>query len=146
MTTPLLCLLAFAVWTILLTFAGIVLTRVYLVFFKGVPSNAWSKVHEGRGEDPDPPIMKRLRRARANCVENLPIVAPIILTGAMLGVHTRTFDQLAIAFLVLRLCQSTIHIVSTSSRAVVLRAACYGPQLFVYAWMALHVYQKAPAR
>lgn len=146
MTTPLLCLLAFAAWTILLTVAGIGLARMYLAFFESVPYNAWSKVDEGRGEDPDPPIMKRLRRARANCVENLPIVAPIILTGAMLGVQTKTFDYLAVAFLVLRLCQSTIHIISTSPAAVFLRMMCYAPQLFIWAWMALHIYQKAPAR
>ena len=53
-----------------------------LRFLKGTPINHWP-----RGNKPadDAPFIKRVEDAHANCLENLPIFAAIVLSAAALG-------------------------------------------------------------
>ena len=72
--TPIQALLGFAAWTLLLI-AGVFLYRG-MRFLTGTPINHWP-----RGNKPadDAPFVKRLEDAHANCLENLPVFAVIVL-------------------------------------------------------------------
>jgi uncharacterized MAPEG superfamily protein len=78
--TPFQALLGFAAWTLLLI-AGVFLYRG-MRFLTGTPINHWP-----RGNKPadDAPFVKRLEDAHANCLENLPVFAVIVLVAAALG-------------------------------------------------------------
>lgn len=72
----------------------------------------------------------RLSRAHANCYENLPMFAALILLAMGTG-HAAITDPLARWVLVARVAQSTVHLISTSDVAVVIRASLYSVQLGV---------------
>ena len=65
--------------------------------------------------------MQRLCRAHANCYENLPVFASLILLAAVTG-NSAITDPLARWVLVARVAQSTVHLISTSEIAVSARA------------------------
>jgi uncharacterized MAPEG superfamily protein len=79
------------------------------------------------------PFSGRLCRAHANCYENLPIFASIVLAAAIAGRNDIT-DPLALWVVVARIAQSTVHLSSTGVPAVTLRFACLLPQLAIQAW------------
>lgn len=80
---------------------------------------------------------QRLVRAVANSLENLPISAAVFLFAISTG-HSALLAPYAPLFLMARICQSLIHIVSTSPLAVALRFSAYALQLglLVY-WITL---------
>ena len=82
--TPIQALLGFAAWTLLLI-AGVFLYRG-MRFLTGTPINHWP-----RGNKPadDAPWVKRLEDAHANCLENLPVFAVIVLVAAALVLSSR---------------------------------------------------------
>ena len=62
----------------------------------------------------------RLCRAHANCYENLPVFAAVILLALVMGRNGIT-DPLALWFLGARVVQSATHLISTSHYAVLVR-------------------------
>lgn len=70
------------------------------------------------------PLAHRFCRAHANCYENLPLVLGVILVAAMTQNLSLT-DPLALYFLGFRIAQSLIHVISTSSTAIMLRFGCF---------------------
>jgi uncharacterized MAPEG superfamily protein len=68
------------------------------------------------------PFSGRLCRAHANCYENLPAFASIVVVAAISG-HPSITDPLALWALAARVGQSTVHLISTHNRAVQLRFA-----------------------
>jgi uncharacterized MAPEG superfamily protein len=132
MTVPLWVLLAFAVWTILVLLAGVGVHR-------------WSRILSGRSELTDfpggvvegPPLYRRVTRAHANCVENLPVYAAIVLTAVIAGVDTPRLDQLAIVFLIARICQTLTHTLFHETNVTVgIRFSFFAVQLVAMLWMA----------
>jgi uncharacterized MAPEG superfamily protein len=127
--TALQTLLGFAAWTLLL----IALVFLYrgLRFLKGTPINHWP-----RGNKPadDAPFVKRLEDAHANCLENLPVFAVIVLVAAALG---RLADIQALAPWVLyaRIGQSLVHLSGTGPVNVFVRASFWSVQLALFGWM-----------
>src|SRR5207248_2922194 len=88
MTLPLYCLLGYVGWTMLLLLA-IVSVRGLAVF------TGKKRVNEFPGGVPHGgDAYWRLYRAHANVVENLPIVASVILVGTLLHVATPAFERL----------------------------------------------------
>ena len=89
-----------------------------------------------RGNKPadDAPWVKRLEDAHANCLENLPIFAVIVLAGAALG---RLGDLQALApwVLVARMGQSLAHLSGTGPVQVFVRATFWAAQLVLFVWM-----------
>lgn len=130
MTASLLALLLYATWTLLLL-AGIAALRVLKTLRKERRANQFAP----SGEDVSP-FSGRLCRTHANCYENLPIVAAIILVAFGTG-HSAITDPLALWLVAARLAQSLVHLVSTSSWMVMLRFAFMLVQvLFLVCWLA----------
>jgi uncharacterized MAPEG superfamily protein len=127
--TALQTLLGFAAWTLLLI-AGVFLYRG-MRFLTGTPINHWP-----RGNKPadDAPFVKRLDDAHANCLENLPVFAVIVLVAAALG---RLADIQALAPWVLyaRIGQSLAHLSGTGPVNVFVRASFWSAQLALFGWM-----------
>ena len=82
----------------------------------------------------DAPLVKRLEDAHANCLENLPIFAVIVLAAAALG---RLGDIQALAPWVLyaRIGQSLAHLSGTGPMNVFVRASFWSVQLALFVWM-----------
>ena len=131
--TPIQALLGFAAWTLLLI-AGVFLYRG-MRFLTGTPINHWP-----RGNKPadDAPFVKRLEDAHANCLENLPGQAAVLLF-AMLAGQTALTDPLALGLLAARVLQSLVHLLSTAPLFVWLRFASYLVQVLILAWWLLQL-------
>ena len=82
------------------------------------------------------PFSNRLCRAHANCYENLPLFAAVILLALLMGRNGVT-DPLALWFLAARVAQSTVHLVSTHHYAVLARFGFFLAQgLILVYWIA----------
>jgi len=127
--TALQTLLGFAAWTLLLI-AGVFLYRG-MRFLTGTPINHWPRSNKPAD---DAPFVKRLEDAHANCLENLPVFAVIVLVAAALG---RLADIQALAPWVLyaRIGQSLAHLSGTGPVNVFVRASFWSAQLALFGWM-----------
>ena len=114
MTPSMLALLGFATWTLVLLL-GIAMLRSWHTLAHGRRANSFAV----SGEDVSA-FSGRLCRAHANCYECLPAFAAIVAVAQFSG-HGALTDPLALWLLAARLGQSGVHLVSTRSRAVVLR-------------------------
>jgi uncharacterized MAPEG superfamily protein len=130
MTVPLACLLAFATWTMLLVIVGIGYPRVSAVLAGRAKAGDF-RADVPHGSD----TYRRTMRAHANCVENLPIFAAVVIVAHLVGVRTQTFDTLAIVYVVARAGQSIAHISSGRSRAVLARFTFFSVQIAAVAAM-----------
>ncbi len=131
MTTPLLCLFGFILWTVALLLA-IAAVRVREIL-----------AGKARASDFTPGIPHggdrywRLNRAHMNCLENLPLFSAVVLTGAVIGADAPWLDRLAEFYLLARIGQSVTHISSGSDRAIQIRFAFFGVQLLCLLGMIL---------
>ncbi len=114
MTNSLIALLGFAAWTLLLL-GSIAALRCYYTLIGERRANGFAV----SGEDVSA-FSGRLCRAHANCYENLPAFATIIAAAALSG-NAAITDPLALWLLAARVGQSTVHLISTRNRAVILR-------------------------
>jgi uncharacterized MAPEG superfamily protein len=111
-----LALLGFAAWTLALL-GGIAVLRGTLVSLGKRAANSFAVT----GEDVSA-FSARLCRAHANCYENLPAFACLVLIALVTG-HGEITEPLALYVLAARVAQSTSHLISTRSRVVLLRFA-----------------------
>lgn len=93
-----------------------------------------------RGEHEMPPLVKRLNNAHANCVENLPLVAAVILAAVATG-QTAVTDPLACYLLYARIGQSTVHAIAVNHFMVLIRATLYTVQIGILGWWILKLAQ-----
>lgn len=126
MTPSLVALCLFAGWTIVLVTA-VAGYRVIVAQSTGKAVNSFSPA----GTDLDA-FGLRLTRAHLNCLELLPVVAAVILSAAVAG-RADVTDGLAMPLLYARLAQSCVHLVSTSTPAVLVRATLLVVQLAIVA-------------
>ena len=122
-------LLGFAAWTLLLV-AGVFLYRG-VRFLGGTPINHWPR--QAKPAD-DAPMVKRLEDAHANCLENLPIFAVIVLAAAAMQ-KLELLQPLAIWVLYARMGQTAAHLWGVGRLQVLVRASFWGAQLGLFAWM-----------
>jgi uncharacterized MAPEG superfamily protein len=127
MSASALSLVGYAAWTLLLG-SSIVFYRTGLVLAKKRAANDFLP----SGEDVSP-FSNRLCRAHANCYENLPVFAALILL-ALVTENEAITDPLARWVLVARVAQSLVHLISTSEVAVSLRATLLLVQLGIEAY------------
>lgn len=127
MTASLHAVLLYAAWTLTLLCA-IAMLRVTYALSGRRAANAFAI-----GGDDVSAFSGRLCRAHANCYENLPIFAAIVLAAAVADRSDIT-DPLALWAVTARIAQSAVHLWSTSVPAVTLRFACLLPQLAIQAW------------
>ena len=136
MSTSALALIGFASWSILLAFTIITLRSAL-----GLTGKHDSFYFRPDGSDVSPFHM-RLCRAHANCFENLPIFASLILVAMATG-NGEVTDSLALWVLAARLAQSITHLISTSNAAITLRVTFFAIQLGIEAWWAIQLAQIA---
>ncbi len=122
MTPTLTALTGFALWTLLLT-ACIGITRAYVAQTTGKAPNTFAPDGSDIGG-----FSQRLARTHANCFENLPIVAAILLAVEVAGLGAIS-DPLAMWILAARIAQSLVHLSSTSVPAVFTRFAFFLAQV-----------------
>jgi uncharacterized MAPEG superfamily protein len=118
-------LLAFAGWTLLLLTATVGVYRWGLVFMRRAKI-ADFRADDVRGAD----WYRRAMRAHANCIENLPVYAAIVFLLSVRGLTSSVLDLLAIALLVGRILQSTIHVaLPETSFSVAVRFSFFSVQI-----------------
>jgi uncharacterized MAPEG superfamily protein len=127
--TAIQALLGFAAWTAILVL-GVFLYRG-LRFVTGTPINHWP-----RGAKPadDAAFVKRLEDAHANCLENLPLFAVIVLGAAATG-RLEVIAPLAPWVLYARIGQSLTHLTGVGQLQVLVRATFWSVQLGLMLWM-----------
>ncbi len=117
MTASIAVLLAFTALTYGLVFIY-VNYRVALVFTFKAPANSWTR---GNASWQNPAWVTRFEHAHANCLENLPIYAAIVLAASLLD-QLAVLDGLAWVFFGFRVGQVLVHVISTNALFVFLRA------------------------
>lgn len=132
MSPSALALVGYVAWTLLFAIL-VVVYRSALVA---------AKKHTANGFDPGGSDVSafsgRLCRAHANCYENLPIFAALVLLAMATG-NAAITDPLARWVLVARVAQSLVHLVSTSELAVTLRATLFSVQLGIMAYWVVQL-------
>ncbi len=133
MTLPLLSLLGFAVWTLLVLAATVGVHRWRLILTKRARINAFP-ADASNGPD----WYQRATRAHLNCVENLPVYAAIVLVATFTGRHGWLLDALSIAVLGARVVQTSVHVAFVQTERVVSwRFSLFTVQLVAMLWMAM---------
>ena len=122
-------LLGFVVWTVLLTFM-LVFARVGAAQ-RGHPLNTFSPDGKDLGD-----LGKRITRAHANSLENLAIMASLLLYALATDQLAVTNGLATLAFGA-RVVQTVAHVASGSTPAVLVRATAFSVQMVValiWAW------------
>jgi len=114
MTIPVWMLLGFAAWTALVLLFTIGVYRLSRVL-GGRAGMADFPADRVEGDD----WYRRSMRAHANCVENLPVFAAIVLALSAGEVGGPVVNWLSIAILIARVLQSCVHICLLQTNAVV---------------------------
>jgi uncharacterized MAPEG superfamily protein len=135
MTVPVWVLLLFAGWTLATLLATVGVYR-------------WSRILTGRAalsefradELQGSEWYRRAMRAHANCVENLPVYAAIVVAIVASGVRSPTLDRLAAVLLAARVLQTITHVAVEQTDAVVgVRFAFFFAQVVCMAGMGILV-------
>lgn len=139
MNLSIVALLAFAMWTIAVLSFTIGIERWRLIF------SGQAELKSFPGDEPHgSPFYRRATRAHANCVENLPVFASIVLAAEASGAQSGMFDVLAVIVFFARVLQTTTHLISGSNTAIGFRFSFLMVQLVAFFWMggliALHVF------
>jgi hypothetical protein len=124
-------LLGLVAWPLLLMFL-MVNQRGLLVLSGKMAVNAFNP----DGSNTPGELAKRLVRVHANCLENLPLQAALLLY-AIASAQTAVTEPLALALLGARLAQGVVHLISTRPLFVWLRFAAFFVQLAILAWWLL---------
>ena len=131
--TALQALVGFALWTLAL----ITLVFLYrgLRFLRGTPINHWPR---GNKPQDDASLVKRLEDAHANCMENLPVFAVLVLAASLMD-KSNTIQTIAPFVLYARIGQTLAHLWGTGTLQVFVRASFWSVQLVICLWMAIQL-------
>ncbi|MGH8531079.1 MAG: MAPEG family protein [Nevskiales bacterium] len=132
MSASICVLLGFTAWTIALI-SIVLFYRTGLVLARKTPANSWTR---GAQTWQDPGLITRMAHAHLNCLENLPLVAAVILSAQVMEQGAVT-DGLACVLLGLRIAQSTVHMIAVNHWMVFLRATLYTGQIAILAYWVL---------
>jgi uncharacterized MAPEG superfamily protein len=135
MTIPVWVLLLFAGWTLATLLATVGVYR-------------WSRILTGRAalsefradEPHGSAWYRRAMRAHANCVENLPVYAAVVVAIVASGVRSSMLDTLAVVLLAARVSQTVTHVAFEQTDVVVaIRFAFFFVQLVCMVGMGILV-------
>jgi len=135
MSLSLWMLLGFAAWTLVVMAVGVGVRR-------------WSLIITGRkrltdfpGDTPHgSPAYRRTMRAHANCVENLPVFAGIVLVATVAHLDSPAIGQLAALTLAARILQTAVHtLLAETDRTIAARFVFFLVQLLAMFAMAIGV-------
>ena len=139
MPIPVWMLLGFAAWTILLLTFTIGVYRWGLIFAGRAPINGF-RADQPEGAD----WYKRAMRAHANCIENLPVFAAIVVALHVSGAGGPAADFASIGVLAARVMQSLVHVsVPQTSAVVAVRFSFLFVQLACFFAMILIIVEHA---
>jgi uncharacterized MAPEG superfamily protein len=139
MSIPVLVLLGFALWTLIVLFGGVGVYRWARILTGRASIREW-RADVPQGCD----WYQRAMRAHMNCVENLPVYGAIVLAGLATGVSGRDLDGLALTLLAARIGQSLVHIgAKQTESAAVLRFTLFFLQVVCIAAMAVLIAVRA---
>ena len=124
--TALQALLGFTAWTLALI--GLVFGYRGLAYLKGTPITHWPR---GVRHADDPALLHRIEDAHANCLENLPLFAVLVLVAAAMA-KLPAINALAACVLYCRVGQSLAHLWGTGSMLVHVRATLWAGQLALF--------------
>lgn len=130
-------LLGFVAWSLLLTFA--LLFVRFRAMAQGHPVNTFAPEGTDVGD-----LGRRVTRAHANSLENLAVIASLLLYALATG-QTAVTDGLAAVVFGARVVQSLAHIASGSTPAVLLRATAFAVQVVIAVVWVWQLWQAAPA-
>jgi len=122
-------LLLFTGWTFLLVVAVFLYRGIRVL--GGTAINSWPRGNKSVG---DAPLVTRIADAHANCLENLPIFAVLVLAAHALG-QTDVTNKYAPFVLWARIAQSSMHLLGTSVPLVMARATFWAMQLVCFGIM-----------
>jgi len=132
MSPSILALVCFAAWTLLMALV-MVNHRVYFVLTGQRKINSFTP--DGSGVSS---FQVRACRVHANCYENLHVFAALVVGAAVAGKGAIT-NTLAMVAFYSRVIQSTVHLISTSQAAVMIRATFWTVQVAIMAIWALRL-------
>jgi len=140
MPIPVWVLLLFAGWTLATLLATVGVYR-WSRILTGRAALSEFRADEPHGND----WYRRAMRAHANCVENLPVYAAIVVAIVASGVQSPTLDMLAVVLLAARVLQTVTHVAVPQTDAVVgVRFAFFFIQIVCMAGMGILVAFKVP--
>jgi uncharacterized MAPEG superfamily protein len=126
MNIPVLVLLGFAAWTLVILSVGVGGYRWTLIL-SGRASVAGWRADAPQGAD----WYQRVMRAHMNCVENLPVYGAIVVALAVVGLRSPLVDGLSETMLAARIGQTLVHVALRQTNAVVsVRFTLFSIQLF----------------
>ena len=131
MSQALVALLVNVLWTMGLV-GAMGTWRVAQVLAKQKRSNEFPS-----GSEHGSPLYWRYNRAHINSAENLPLFAAVVLVGTVVGETGSLFGDLAVFYVVARICQSIIHLSSGSVMAINMRFTFFTLQLASLVWMVV---------
>jgi uncharacterized MAPEG superfamily protein len=135
MTVPVWVLLLFAGWTLATLLATVGVYR-WSRILTGRAALSEFRADELQGSD----WYRRAMRAHANCVENLPVYAAVVVVIVASGVRSPTLDRLAAVLLAARVLQTITHVAVEQTNVVVgVRFAFFFAQLACMAGMGILV-------
>jgi uncharacterized MAPEG superfamily protein len=114
MNIPVLILLGFAAWTLIILSIGVGGYRWALIL-SGRASVAGWRADAPQGAD----WYRRVMRAHMNCVENLPVYGAIVVALTVVGLRSPLVDGLSETMLAARIGQTLVHVALRQTNAVV---------------------------
>ena len=133
LSTTAVALLGLVAWALILVFL-LVNQRGLMVLTGKMKVNAFAP----DGSNTPSAFGQRLVRSHANCLENLPLQAAVLLYAMHAG-QTALTDPLALLLLGARLFQSAMHLISTGPLFVWLRFTGLLAQMLILAWWLLRL-------
>lgn len=131
MSVTLTALICYVAWTMLLV-TIVVGYRTSLVLSFKKTADSWR-----RGTvTADPGFITRTAEAHANCLENLPLFAGVVLIAGLSG-QLAQLDLLAPWLLGARIMQSLVHMTAINHWMVFIRANFYFVQIGILVWWLL---------
>ncbi len=122
MSTALIALAGFAGWTLLLVLTAVSSRVVAIMRGSDIPLNKFAP----GGEDV-PGFGQRVTRAHLNCVENLPVFAAVVAAAGLSG-QFAVMESTVMFILYARILQSTVHMISGSLAATLIRGTLFAVQ------------------
>jgi uncharacterized MAPEG superfamily protein len=111
---PVLMLLGFATWTLMLLIATVGVYR-WSRIFRGQARISQFRADGAQEQD----WYQRATRAHANCIENLPVFGALVFALYVTGVSSPVVDPLCAIVLAARIVQSLVHVCFVQTDRVV---------------------------
>lgn len=124
MSVPVLVLLGFAAWTLLVLWVSIGVYRWSRILTGRASLAEWrtdlpqgSDLHQRAMQAQSGGWYQRATRAHMNCVENLPVYAAIVVALMAMGLQSPLIDRLAVIMLAARVVQTLVHVLLPPTNA-----------------------------